>query len=193
MFDAKHTETQVFLHKHKNCSCSWESADLVVFYFCLQYIGAYCVSKTALVGLTKVLAEECGHMGVRINCIAPGIIKTNFSEAVSILHPWTKYYCRQSGLNNWCKVLRMFLQTKLCLVVFVTFCLLTKSHDLVCVMVFSWTSVWYWSQFNLVFQQYFHIVKLHWAVPWQDTVLDEDTNTFHLGDTVKQQFLPWKN
>lgn len=48
----------------------------------LEYIGAYCVSKTALVGLTKVLAEECGHMGVRINCIAPGIIKTNFSEAL---------------------------------------------------------------------------------------------------------------
>ncbi|XP_074617000.1 dehydrogenase/reductase SDR family member 4-like isoform X1 [Acropora palmata] len=46
-----------------------------------EYIGAYCVSKTALVGLTKVLAEECGHMGVRINCIAPGMIKTNFSEA----------------------------------------------------------------------------------------------------------------
>lgn len=47
-------------------------------------------------------------------------------------------------------------------------------------MVFSWPSVWYWSQFNLVFQQYFDIVKLHWAVPWQDTVLDEDTNNFYL-------------
>ncbi|XP_068700677.1 dehydrogenase/reductase SDR family member 4-like isoform X2 [Montipora foliosa] len=45
-------------------------------------LGAYGVSKTALVGLTKVLADECGHMGVRVNCVAPGIIKTKFSEAL---------------------------------------------------------------------------------------------------------------
>ncbi|XP_068721446.1 dehydrogenase/reductase SDR family member 4-like [Montipora capricornis] len=42
--------------------------------------GAYGVSKTALVGLTNVLAKECGHMGVRVNCVAPGVIKTSFSE-----------------------------------------------------------------------------------------------------------------
>lgn len=48
-----------------------------------QGLGAYCVSKTALLGLTKVLAQECGNMGVRVNSIAPGIIKTRFSEAVS--------------------------------------------------------------------------------------------------------------
>ncbi|XP_068722123.1 dehydrogenase/reductase SDR family member 4-like isoform X1 [Montipora capricornis] len=45
-------------------------------------LGAYGVSKTALVGLTKVLADECGHLGVRVNCVAPGIIKTKFSEAL---------------------------------------------------------------------------------------------------------------
>ena len=33
----------------------------------------------------------------------------------------------------------------------------------------------------MVFQQYFDIIKLHWAVTWQDTVLDEDTNNFYLG------------
>jgi len=51
--------------------------------FCFQGLGAYGVSKTALLGLAKVLANECGHMGVRVNCVAPGIIKTRFSEAVS--------------------------------------------------------------------------------------------------------------
>ena len=46
-------------------------------------LGAYSISKTALLGLTKVLAIECAQMGVRVNCVAPGIIKTRFSEAVS--------------------------------------------------------------------------------------------------------------
>ena len=48
-----------------------------------QGLGAYSISKTALLGLTKVLAIECAQMGVRVNCVAPGIIKTRFSEAVS--------------------------------------------------------------------------------------------------------------
>lgn len=48
----------------------------------LQGLGAYSVSKTALLGLTKVLANECAHMRVRVNCVAPGIIKTNFSGAL---------------------------------------------------------------------------------------------------------------
>ena len=35
-------------------------------------IGLYGVSKTALLGLTKALAEELGPSGIRVNCIAPG-------------------------------------------------------------------------------------------------------------------------
>lgn len=55
----------------------------MTFYVILQNLGPYSVSKTALLGLTKVLAEELGPEGIRVNCIAPGIIKTNFSSAVS--------------------------------------------------------------------------------------------------------------
>ena len=40
------------------------------------------MSKTALLGVTKVLAAECGPMGIRVNCIAPGVIQTNFSRAI---------------------------------------------------------------------------------------------------------------
>ncbi|KAK4020280.1 hypothetical protein OUZ56_002272 [Daphnia magna] len=43
-------------------------------------LGAYSVSKTALLGLTKVLAQEVGHSGIRVNCIAPGVIQTKFSS-----------------------------------------------------------------------------------------------------------------
>lgn len=36
----------------------------------------YAVSKTALLGLTKALAEELGPGGIRVNCLAPGIVPT---------------------------------------------------------------------------------------------------------------------
>lgn len=36
-------------------------------------IPMYAISKTALLGLTKALAEELGPKGIRVNCIAPGI------------------------------------------------------------------------------------------------------------------------
>lgn len=51
----------------------------------MKSLGPYSVSKTALIGLTKVLAQELGPEGIRVNCIAPGVIKTHFSSAVSFL------------------------------------------------------------------------------------------------------------
>lgn len=45
-------------------------------------IGAYSISKTSLIGMTKAIAPECADMGIRVNSIAPGIIKTNFSRAL---------------------------------------------------------------------------------------------------------------
>lgn len=52
------------------------------FYF-YQALGPYSVSKTALIGLTKVLAQELAPDNIRVNCIAPGVIRTKFSTAVS--------------------------------------------------------------------------------------------------------------
>lgn len=48
-----------------------------------QALGAYSVSKTALFGLTKAMANELASSGIRVNCIAPGLIKTKFSSIVS--------------------------------------------------------------------------------------------------------------
>ncbi|XP_062850399.1 dehydrogenase/reductase SDR family member 4 [Trichomycterus rosablanca] len=45
-------------------------------------LGPYSVSKTALLGLTKALAPELAHSNIRVNCVAPGIIKTRFSSAL---------------------------------------------------------------------------------------------------------------
>ena len=45
-------------------------------------LGIYSVTKAALNMLTKVLAKEWGTAGIRVNAIAPGLIKTKFSTAL---------------------------------------------------------------------------------------------------------------
>lgn len=42
----------------------------------LPYVIAYSASKTAVEGLTRAMAVELAPMGVRVNCVAPGFIKT---------------------------------------------------------------------------------------------------------------------
>ena len=45
-------------------------------------IGAYNISKAADFQLARNLASEFGPKGVRINCIAPGLIRTDFAKAL---------------------------------------------------------------------------------------------------------------
>jgi len=45
-------------------------------------LGGYSVSKAAIIMLTQVCAKEWGADGIRVNCIAPGLIKTEFSRAL---------------------------------------------------------------------------------------------------------------
>ena len=45
-------------------------------------IGAYCISKAADFQLARNLAVEFGRHNVRINCIAPGLIRTDFARAL---------------------------------------------------------------------------------------------------------------
>ena len=45
-------------------------------------IGAYNVSKAADFQLARNLAAEYGPSGVRVNCIAPGLVRTEFARAL---------------------------------------------------------------------------------------------------------------
>ena len=45
-------------------------------------IGAYNISKAADMQLSRNLAVEFGPSGVRVNCIAPGLVRTDFARAL---------------------------------------------------------------------------------------------------------------
>lgn len=45
-------------------------------------LGAYCISKAADVQLARNLAVELGPQNVRVNCILPGTVKTEFARAL---------------------------------------------------------------------------------------------------------------
>ncbi|WP_287155172.1 glucose 1-dehydrogenase [Candidatus Solincola tengchongensis] len=51
--------------------------------FCpTPFLGVYSISKAAVNMLTKVFAQEWGPKGVRVNAIAPGLVRTHFSQAL---------------------------------------------------------------------------------------------------------------
>ncbi|XP_023303380.2 dehydrogenase/reductase SDR family member 4 [Lucilia cuprina] len=68
------------LRKEKNSSIVFVSS--IAGYDAFELLGAYSVSKTALIGLTKAAAKDLAPEGIRVNCLAPGIIKTKFSKAL---------------------------------------------------------------------------------------------------------------
>ncbi len=45
-------------------------------------LGVYSISKSAVIMLTRVLALEWAPLNIRVNALAPGVIKTRFSEAL---------------------------------------------------------------------------------------------------------------
>ncbi|CAB3397509.1 unnamed protein product [Caenorhabditis bovis] len=54
----------------------------VAGYSPINDIGAYSVMKTTLTGLSKSLALNLAKRNIRVNTIAPGIIRTDFSQAL---------------------------------------------------------------------------------------------------------------
>jgi gluconate 5-dehydrogenase len=48
----------------------------------LPYLTVYAITKSALAGLTRVLAAEYGPRNIQVNCLAPGFIITDLNRAM---------------------------------------------------------------------------------------------------------------
>ncbi len=63
-------------------------------------LGVYSISKAGVDMVTKVFAQEWGPMGVRVNGIAPGLVKTNFSKALWSNEEILKYATSKNALGR---------------------------------------------------------------------------------------------
>ena len=68
-----------FLKKHAGCIITVSSMWGQVGASCE---AAYSATKGAIIALTKALAQELGPSGIRVNCVAPGVILTDMCASV---------------------------------------------------------------------------------------------------------------
>lgn len=68
-----------FLRNHAGCVITVSSMWGQVGASCE---AAYSATKGAVIGLTKALAKELGPSGIRVNCVAPGVILTDMCANV---------------------------------------------------------------------------------------------------------------
>ena len=68
-----------FLREHRGCVITVSSMWGRVGASCE---AAYSATKGAVIALTKALAKELGPGGIRVNCVAPGVILTDMCAAV---------------------------------------------------------------------------------------------------------------
>jgi meso-butanediol dehydrogenase/(S,S)-butanediol dehydrogenase/diacetyl reductase len=52
--------------------------------------GAYCAVKAGLVGLTQTMAAQYGSEGIRTNLVAPGVIRTEMTDAAWMAEPFRR-------------------------------------------------------------------------------------------------------
>lgn len=65
-----------------------------------KMLGTYSMSKLALIGLVRNLAEELGPKGIRCNAICPGLVKTDFARELWDNPEIEKHYVSQVPLRR---------------------------------------------------------------------------------------------
>ena len=80
MYTCINAATGYFLQKQKGCIITVSSMWGQVGASCEV---AYSATKGAVIAMSKALAQELGPAGIRVNCIAPGVILTDMCATVS--------------------------------------------------------------------------------------------------------------
>ncbi len=79
IYNCVNAATPGFLQTHTGCVITVSSMWGQVGASCE---AAYSATKGAVIALTKALAQELGPSGIRVNCVAPGVITTDMCKSV---------------------------------------------------------------------------------------------------------------
>jgi NAD(P)-dependent dehydrogenase (short-subunit alcohol dehydrogenase family) len=63
--------------------------------------GAYAATKAGIVQMARALAAELGPSGVRVNCIAPGVVETPLTAPIKSRPEWYNAYAARNALGRW--------------------------------------------------------------------------------------------
>jgi NAD(P)-dependent dehydrogenase (short-subunit alcohol dehydrogenase family) len=63
--------------------------------------GVYAATKAGLVQLARTLAAELGPAGIRVNCIAPGVVETPLTPPIKNRPEWYNAYSEKNALGRW--------------------------------------------------------------------------------------------
>ncbi|MDR3700006.1 MAG: SDR family NAD(P)-dependent oxidoreductase [Candidatus Sulfopaludibacter sp.] len=67
----------------------------------------YAATKAGLIQMVRGLAVELGPAGVRVNCIAPGVVETPLTAPIKDKPEWYQAYSNRNALNRWAKAEEM--------------------------------------------------------------------------------------
>lgn len=69
--------------------------------------SVYATTKAGLIQMARGLAVELGPAGVRVNCIAPGVVETPLTAPIKNQPEWYEAYSRRNALNRWARAEEM--------------------------------------------------------------------------------------
>jgi NAD(P)-dependent dehydrogenase (short-subunit alcohol dehydrogenase family) len=69
--------------------------------------SVYATTKAGLIQMARGLAVELGPAGVRVNCIAPGVVETPLTAPIKNKPEWYQAYSARNALNRWAKAEEM--------------------------------------------------------------------------------------
>ena len=63
--------------------------------------GVYAATKAGLRQMARALAAELGPRGVRVNCVAPGVVETPLTAPIKDKPDWYQAYANKAILRRW--------------------------------------------------------------------------------------------